>query len=328
MKNFWIEPILGFNDNNKGVSDDQIKTKEKELGVILPSVYCKLMKLQNGGNVRCQSVHNELVKDDEDYFPVIENIEPIQEGNRGVASFYDFLVRIEDEDDVEDMAYEYSKIDLKKLIVFARIEGGGCLAFDYGYDMAAVLKDPKIVVIEENGGKFFGFEPTYSLDNFEVFRESLTLEHNAVFVGIETSNTLQRFIELLQEKWNFKADTNTNTRKGLFNFDKWYKGVTTLEMDDEIITKHIERTKSEPKEMWDWIEKEGRQRQIESYFSPNITKAGTYLFPDDKNYNIIIEIKKTWFNTNVAAENLCKQLVMDKTLNITDAAVLVAPNYD
>lgn len=328
MKNFWIEPVLGFNEDNKGVTDKIIVEKEAELGFKLPAVYCKLMKLQNGGNVRCQSVHNELLRDEEDYFPVIEFIEPIQNGNRGLANFYDFLVRIEDEDDVEDMAYEYDKFDLKRLIVFARIEGGGCLAFDYGYNLKNALSDPKVVVIEENDGMFLGFEPTLSLPSFDVFRASLQLEYNAVFVGLETSKSLDEIVHEFEKMWSFKAEMESGNREGLFNFEKWYTGVVALEMDDAIIERHIERTKSNPKEMWDWIKLEGKTRKIASYFSPNMTKVNTYLFPDAKHCNVIIEISKTWFNTNVASENLCKELLAKKDLEILNAEVLIAPIYD
>ena len=96
-------------------------------------------------------------------------------------------------------------------------------------------------------------------------------------------------------------------------------------MDDISIENYIASLNNvNPKEMFEWVEQNGKKRLIKTIFSPNEHLSGTYLFPDSKIFNIILEVSNTWFSTNRSIDQFCKDLIQDKNYKVQNAEIILA----
>jgi hypothetical protein len=60
--------------------------------------------------------------------------------------------------------------------------------------------------------------------------------------------------------------------------------------------------------MQDWSASEGATRNIYSIFSPNQHRSGTYLYHDNPELTVVLEIKKSWFDMQKPVDGLVAKL--------------------
>ncbi len=132
---------------------------------------------------------------------------------------------------------------------------------------------------------------------FDVFLENLSIDEqkDTIYLGVVCSSydmTLKQIAKQLN--LDLKSYENDD-RYGHFNFKTWHSSHIPLYLDDETLKEYAKTNTSEIVELLAWTEDEGRIRNIYTIFSPNQHRAGTYLYPDNADVNMVIEIKKSWF---------------------------------
>jgi hypothetical protein len=304
--NFWIQPANGFTAKTSGRSDAQLETYERRIGFHLPARYRALMKLQNGGNARFAALPGANFSFD-NYAPITA------EDDKFVAvTFEDYVLNTCTEEDIESVKKQYQYCDFSRLIIFSFLDGHDVACFDYGWRDADVREEPAIIFFSDDGADFLHYEqtgPTFA--TFDKFLSSLSLSEDKAgraYLGIESKLPYPDLIQLLQKKWLTTFKPHIDDRQGWFNFEEWHSGGVPLAMDDETISEYAKSNGTSLDEMLAWVLAEGRVRNIHAVLSPNQHRAGTYLYSDNPELTLIIEIHKTWFDTRRAVEQLCADL--------------------
>jgi hypothetical protein len=77
---------------------------------------------------------------------------------------------------------------------------------------------------------------------------------------------------------------------------------------------YAEKNNTTIAEVLDWASTEDRTRLISATISPNQHRSGTYLYPDNPEVTLVLEIDKPWFPTDRAIERLCNELISSNNI--------------
>lgn len=297
MKNFWIQPPQGFNKENRGLTEEALRQKELENGFRFPGTYRKLMKLQNGGALRKQ-----VISGNEDY--LVEYFSAIRFDSHEINNCLD-LTKFES--DIDELYAQFYYCDPKRLIILSHLGSSGVLCFDYGWLRKEALQEPEIVLIGNDGEDFLHYEEVSRFKGFDQFLQLLRadLEESRIIVGIHSEWSFEEFIDKFSEGEKNRFKVRSDDRQGHYNFHQWYEGAIPLHLDDETLESYISSTSINRQEMYYWVEAEGRERTIRTLFTPNQHLSGTALYPDCTEFNILLEVQKSWFDAKVPLQNFC-----------------------
>ncbi|PSB54451.1 SMI1/KNR4 family protein [Chamaesiphon polymorphus] len=310
-KNFWIPPASGYTPASRGLTAAQLAEIEVLNEFVFPCAYRSLMLQQNGGTLRYSIFQESLVED----FCCLSALD------RDLVTFEDYikLTCTEDEISTLDLLFEYCH--LNRLIIFA-INGHEVGCFDYGWRSQIAVIEPQIVFFGDEGEDILHFKILTTVESFDNFLDEITLpdeiERNR-YIGIESALDFDSLCADLQEDWQTQFEQRTDDLYGWFDFDKWYCGTVPLFLDDRTIEIYAEENNTTVREVLDWAEfqavlnwadAKGRTRTIAAIISPNLRRSGTYLYPDNPELTLILEIRKSWFPLDRAVDRLCRQLLL------------------
>jgi SMI1-KNR4 cell-wall len=312
-KNFWIPPASGYTPDSCGLTEAQLAEIEGLNGFSFPSAYRSLMAQQNGGTVRYCIFQESRVED----------FCCLSAHGRDLVTFEDYIALTCTEEDIATLDRVFEYCDLKRLIIFtANGHEVGC--FDYGWRSQTAAVDPQIVFFGDDGEDILHFKILTTVESFDDFLSEITLPEEINenrYIGIESTLDFDSLCAYLQEDWQTEFEQKTDDFCGWFNFEKWYNGNVPLFLDDQTIEIYAEENNTTVQEVLDWADVEGRTRWIKAILSPNQHRAGTYLYPDNPELTLILEIHKPWFPIDQAVDRLCLQLLTLE--NISDVKMLL-----
>jgi SMI1 / KNR4 family (SUKH-1) len=307
-KNFWIPPALGYTPVSQGLTAAQLDAIEQQNGFLFPIAYRSLMQQQNGGTLRYSTFGESRV---EDFCCLSELV-------RDLITFKDYIGLTCTEDQIvtleactssnDDQSFEYCH--LNRLIIFA-INGHEVGCFDYGWKSAIASVDPQIIFFGDDGEDILHFKIVRTIANFDDFLSQIALPEEAeetTYLGIESSLDFDSLCTDLEKDFQTRFEQKNDDFYGWFNFEKYYCGTVPLCLDDQTLKTYAELNNTTFQEVLDWVGTEGRTRSITATLSPNRHRAGTYLYPDNPELTLILEISKPWFPIDRAIEQLCTRL--------------------
>jgi hypothetical protein len=300
-KNFWIPPASGYTQTSQGLTEDQLNAIEELNGFSLPIAYRSLMLQQNGGTLRYSILQQSSV---EDFCSLSELV-------RDLVTFEDYIALTCTEDDIATLDRLFECCHLNRLIIFA-VNGHEVGCFDYGWRSEAALIDPKIVFFGDDGEDILHFKILKTIESFDDFLGEITLSDEVdqkIYLGIESSLDFDNLCAYLAEDWQTQFEQKNDDFCGWFDFEKWYCGTVPLFLDDQTLKIYAEENNTPFQEVLDWVCSEGRTQSIAAILSPNRHRSGTYLYPDNPELTLVLEICKPWFPIYRAVEQLCTRLM-------------------
>ncbi len=327
FKNFVKQPSEGFDEHSQGRSVAQLDAFEAKIGFALPDTYRAIMQQQNGGSVRYGRISGVDKFSFDCGFTEIRPDLPYY-----INYFSDYILATYSDEDLLKAKEALNPFYPERLIIISGLDGHGALCLDYGYRAENTLETPAVVVIDDDPDvtdeiadkSFLYFAEIARFDNFDNFLQNLKVDLEnqlEIYLGIVSKVSYESAIAEIAEYFNIKLESyKNNNRYGHYNFETWYSGHLPLYLDDETLKQHAESNNSEYAEMLAWSEDEGRIRNIYAIFSPNQHRSGTYLYQDNPNVNLVIEIHKTWFAMKKPIEGLMAQL--QQIAEISDVVVL------
>ena len=298
-KIFWIPPALGYTQASQGLTDAQLNEIEQQNGFSLPIAYRSLMRQQNGGILRYSIFQQSSVED----FCCLSD--------RDLVTFEDYIALTCTEDDIATLDRLFEHCHLNRLIIFA-INGHEVGCFDYGWRTEAAFIEPQIVFFGDDGEDILHFKILKTIASFDNFLSEITLPEDVdqkTYLGIKSSLDFDSLCANLEEDWQTRFEQKTDDFYGWFNFEKWYCGTVPLFLDDQTLQIYAEENNTTFQEILDWVGSEGRTRTIAAILSPNQHRSGTYLYPDNPELTLVLEISKPWFPIDRAVEQLCTRLM-------------------
>jgi hypothetical protein len=295
--NFWISPASGYTPASRGLTEAQIAAIEVRNGFPFPSAYRSLMGQQNGGLLR-YSFFQELL---------VEDFCSLSELDQDLVTFADYIALTCTEEEIATLDHCH----LNRLIIFA-INGHEVGCFDYGWRSESVVVDPQIVFFGDDGEDILHFSILETVENFDEFLGEITLPDEVrqkKYLGIESSLDFDSLCADLQEDWQTQFEQKTDDCYGWFDFEKWYYGTVPLFLDDQTLKRYAEENNVTFQEILDWVDRNGQTRSIAAKLSPNRHRSGTYLYPDNPELTLVLEIYKPWFPIDRAVEQLCIRLM-------------------
>ncbi len=315
LKNFIKQPAEGFTEHSQGRTEAQLDAFEAKIGFSLPENYRKIMQQQNGGSVRYGQIAGvekfsfgggfTEIRPDLDYY---------------IYQFDNYILATYSDDELLEAKQTFKPFCPERLIIISGLDGHGTLCLDYGYRSQNPVKTPAVVIIDDdpyitdedaNAG-FMSFAEIARFTDFDNFLQNLKIETEnqlEIFIGIVSQADYENTVKALAEHFKIALKSYRNDdRYGHYNFETWHSGHLPLHLDDETLRNYAENNNSEYAEVLAWSEEEGRTRNIYAIFSPNQHRSGTYLYQDNPEVNLVIELHKTWFSMQKPLEGLVAQL--------------------
>jgi hypothetical protein len=299
-KNFWIPSALGYTQATRGLCEEELAAIESRNTFPLPSAYRRLMQQQNGGTPRYSILQDMLIDD----------FICLSETNQDLVTFEDYLRLTCTQEEISAIAQPSGFFGSNRLIVFAN-SGHEVGCFDYGCRSKNIVNEPEVVFFSDDGNEFLHFKIIKTITDFNVFLSQLILPEDLngkIHIGIESTLNFDGICSFLEERWETRFEQKTDDRYGWFNFEKWFYGSVPLYLDDQTLMAYAEEHNTTFQDILDWVSTEGRMRSIATILSPNQHRSGTYLYPDDPELTLVLEISKPWFTVERAIEQLCEQL--------------------
>jgi hypothetical protein len=296
-KNFWVPPASGYTPASCGLTEAQLAVIEVRNGFSFPIAYRSLMRQQNGGTLR-YSILQELL---------VEDFCSLSELDQDLVTFEDYVALTCTEDEIVTL----DRCHLNRLIIFA-INGHEVGCFDYGWRSEAVVVDPQIVFFGDDGEDILHFKILKIVESFDNFLGEITLPdevNQKRYLGIESSLNFDSLCAYLEEDWQTQFEQKTDDFYGWFDFEKWYYGTVPLFLDDRTLKIYAEENNTTFQEILDWVGSDGQTQSITAKLSPNRHRSGTYLYPDNPELTLVLEIRKPWFPIDRAVEQLCIRLM-------------------
>ncbi len=251
----WLQPMEGFNEKNKGRTEEQILAREAKIGFKLPHSYREMMKVQNGGllNKAMYSFEGTTM---ELYFSGFDAIDE----TAGYNTFEDILK--EDINDEEIRKYANSDICIpSRLPILSQMDGHCYLCFDYGWLQENPITEPEICLFDLEAGDYFA--EVLRIKNFDTFINNLYYagySAESFKIGISANLEIEEVMQIISEKLQLTFIENSNYRYIDFNFTKWYYNLSP-------------------------------EVSLRFDITHNQYKSGTYIFQNLKNINCILEIR-------------------------------------
>jgi SMI1 / KNR4 family (SUKH-1) len=306
--NFFIQPAKGFDEHSQGRTESQLADYEAKAGFKLPASYRQIMAIQNGGSIRYEKIAGV---EDFTFYGGFSEMRP--DSVYYISNFKDYILCTCAEDELAAVQKELAPFHPERLILFAGLDGHSAAYFDYGYRQNEAVENPSIVFIGDDGDDFLHFSvigPQFA--SFDAFLESLSLDtesDDATYLGIVSSNNFDATMQLLKENLGLQLTTYLDDdRYGHYNFDVWHSAHVPLALDEETMQLYAKQNDTTLEQMQDWTISEGKTRNIYSIFSPNQHRAGTYLYQDNPELTVVIEIKKSWFPMQKTIAGLVERL--------------------
>ncbi len=312
--NFFKQPAEGFDVHSQGRSAAQLDAFEAKIGFALPSNYRKIMQLQNGGSVRYSQINGV------DQFSFNSGFRELRlDLDYYIYQFNNYILATYSDEDLLEAKQTLMPFYPERLIIFSDLDGHGTICFDYGYRSEVILETPEVVIIDDDAystdddnKSFLGFAEIARFESFEIFLQNLKIDSEnqlEIFIGVVSQVDYKNTIQTLAEhfKMTFKSYENDD-RSGYYNFETWHSGHLPLYLDDQTLRIYAENNNSEYAEVLAWSEEEGRTRNIYAILSPHQHRSGTYLYQDNPEVNLVIELHKTWFSMQKPLEGFMAQL--------------------
>jgi SMI1-KNR4 cell-wall len=307
-RNFFKQPASGFDENSQGRNNEQLAAFEAKVGFKFPASYCALMRMQNGGSVRYEKIAGI---EDFDFNGGFSELRP--ELEYYITNFKDYILMTCDEEQLAETQKALAPFYPERLVLFSGLDGHSAAYFDYGYRQKEAVANPSIVFIGDDGDDFLHFNeigPKFA--SFEAFLDNLAFNtdmDDATYIGVVSSNNYDTTMQMLAKQLglNLKVYVDDD-RYGHYNFDTWHSAHVPLELDEETMQLYAEQNGTTLEKMQDWSASEGTTRNIYSIFSPNQHRAGTYLYHDNPELTVVLEIKKSWFPMKKPIDGLVAKL--------------------
>jgi SMI1 / KNR4 family (SUKH-1) len=306
-RNFWIPPASGYTPASRGLTESQLDAIEQQNGFSFPIAYRSLMRQQNGGISRYSILEESRV---EDFCCLSELV-------RDLVTFEDYIALTCTEDDLVTLDHLFEYCHLNRLIIFA-INGHEVGCFDYGWRSELAAVDPQIVFFGDDGEDILHFKILKTIASFDDFLSEIVLPDEVDenrYLGIESSLDFDSLCIYLEQDWQTQFEQKNDDFCGWFNFDKYYSGTVPLFLDDQTLQIYAEKNNTTLQEVLDWVGTDQRTRLISAILSPNRHLSGTYLYPDNPELTLVLEISKPWFPIDRAVEQLCNRLMMIQTIS-------------
>ena len=307
--NFFKQPALGFNEHSQGRTELQLADYEFKSGFKLPQSYRELMKIQNGGSLRYEKIADV---ENFSFYGGFSEMRP--DLDFYITNFRDYILLTCEDEDLAITQKELAPFYPERLILFAGLDGHSAAYFDYGFRQNKVVETPSVVFIGDDGDDFLHFSvigPQFA--NFDDFLQSLSLDtesEDATYLGIVSSNDYDATILLLKEHLGLQLKAYLDDdRYGHYNFDVWHSAHLPLELDDETMALYARENDTTLDRLQDWAAGENKIRQIYTIFSPNQHRTGTYLYHDNPEITVVLEIKKSWFPMSKPVAGLVAKLL-------------------
>jgi SMI1-KNR4 cell-wall len=327
FKNFIKQPSEGFDEHSQGRSVAQLDAFELKIGFALPDTYRAIMQQQNGGSVR----YNQINGVDKFSFDCgFTELRP--DLSYYINHFSDYILSTYSNKDLLEAKKSLKPFYPERLIIVSSLDGHGKICFDYGYRSENTLETPEVVIIDDDAytidetadESFLHFTEIARFDDFDHFLQNLKIDtenQSEIYLGIVSKVSYETTITAIAKYFNITLESYKNDdRYGHYNFETWHSGHLPLYLDDETLKLYAENNNSEYAELLAWSEDEGRIRNVYAIFSPNQHRSGTYLYQDNPEVNVVIEIHKTWFAMQKPIEGLMAQL--QQIAEIGDVVVL------
>jgi SMI1-KNR4 cell-wall len=299
-KNFWIPPASGYTPASRGLTEARLAEIEVRNGFSFPIAYRSLMRQQNGGTLR-YSILQELL---------LEDFCSLSELDQDLVTFEDYIALTCTEDEIATLDRLFECCHLNRLIIFA-INGHEVCCFDYGWRSEAVVVDPQIVFFGDDGEDILHFKILKTVESFDNFLGEIILPdevNQKRYLGIESSLNFDSLCAYLEEDWQTQFEQKTDDFYGWFDFEKCYYGTVPLFLDDQTLKIYAEENNTTFQEILDWVGSNRQTQSIAAKLSPNRHRSGTYLYPDNPELTLVLEISKPYFPIDRAVEQLCIRL--------------------
>ena len=308
-RNFWIQPPLGFTPATCARSLTQIAAFETRIGFALPPSYRALMAEQNGGDLRYRALPQA------DFEITQLGGIPDPDDQNALVTLKDYILCSCSQEDIIALQNEVPPFHPERAIVFSDLDGHGLACLDYGYRQATPRQTPSVVFFTDDGNEFLHFaECGPRFNSFDEFLASLQLlERDAgqTFIGIQSALSCDALVQILQRNWTTTFMPRSDDRQGWFNFDAWHEANLPVELDDDTLATYARDAGVTLKDMAAWLDAQGasgRTRRIRCVAHPNQHRAGTYVYPDNPELTLIIEVPKPWFDAAAPMARVCASL--------------------
>ncbi len=256
VEDIWIQPAEGFNEENKGRTEEQIREKEALIGFKFPDLYREHLKIQNGGYLR-KCAYN----DKGNLYLLLYNgatFDPIDD------TFYftlkDVLVEYMN---MEELASQYDFLYLDRLPILSQMDGHTMLCFDYGYKEESPFEIPEIVYFELEAAEN-GFEEKLRIKSYdELINNLVYYESTSYFIGIRSDEPIEGLAEKFFKTFAVKPEEKHDDRYGWYNFDTWF--YSELKINDKL--------------------------SIHLRITPNQFRSATFLFQNNKDCRYILDME-------------------------------------
>jgi hypothetical protein len=315
-RNFFKQPARGFDADKQGRTNAQIEAFEAKAGFKLPAAYCELMRLQNGGSVR----HQKIAGADGFCFDG-----PFSRMRPEPMNFKDYILCTCDEEELAAARKELSPFQPERLVLFFGLDGHSAAFFDYGYRQTEAVANPSIVFISDDGGDFLHFSemgPRFA--SFEDFLDSLYLDtstEDSRYIGIVSRDDYDVTMQQIAAYLGLDLETHTeDSRNANFNFARWHSAFVPLDLDHETMLLCAEQIRGTPTAVMQWSAEAGRTIKAYGTFSPNLHRAGTYLYQDNPELTVVLQVITNGFPLQKAVDGLIAKL--RQMPRITDVVTL------
>ncbi len=102
LNTFWKQPGKGFNEETRGRTEEEIRSRDVQIGFEFPSSYREMIKLQNGGYIRNSAFYRNTECREPLYIGA--TIDRISPNPNGYQTLYDVLFEWKDEDEMNSLS--------------------------------------------------------------------------------------------------------------------------------------------------------------------------------------------------------------------------------
>lgn len=128
-----------------------------------------------------------------------------------------------------------------------------------------------------------------------------------IIIGVASAHGVEGLIAAISA--HFDLVLQRSEANNTYNIDVYYETSFPLMLDDETIFLYARENGTTVEEMVAWVEREGRVRRISGTISPNRNIAKKIRYRKLSKFNLIVEIKKTWFPMEIPVATFMSQIL-------------------